>query len=49
VISIKQSKPMSLSPNTSISHYTVISKIGAGGMGEVSRNFALPWTMNCYF
>ena len=28
---------MSLSPNTTLGHYTVISKIGAGGMGEVYR------------
>jgi serine/threonine protein kinase len=28
---------MSLSPNTTLAHYTVISKIGAGGMGEVYR------------
>ena len=26
---------MSLSPNSSLGHYTIISKIGAGGMGEV--------------
>jgi serine/threonine-protein kinase len=26
---------MTLSPNTSIAHYTIISRIGAGGMGEV--------------
>src|SRR5712675_1003866 len=26
---------MSLSPNSSLAHYTIISKIGAGGMGEV--------------
>src|SRR5258705_9752935 len=26
---------MSLSPNTTLAHYTIISKIGAGGMGEV--------------
>ena len=28
---------MSLSPNTTLGHYTIISKIGAGGMGEVYR------------
>jgi len=28
---------MSLSPNTTLAHYTIISKIGAGGMGEVYR------------
>src|SRR6187551_1880925 len=28
---------MTLSPNTTLAHYTVISKIGAGGMGEVYR------------
>jgi len=28
---------MTLSPNTTLGHYTVISKIGAGGMGEVYR------------
>lgn len=26
---------MPLSPNTTLSHYTIVSKIGAGGMGEV--------------
>src|SRR5258706_2207446 len=26
---------MSLSPNSSLAHYTIISKIGSGGMGEV--------------
>src|SRR5215510_11287396 len=26
---------MSLSPNTTISHYSIISKLGAGGMGDV--------------
>src|SRR5258705_5934817 len=26
---------MSLSPNTILAHYTILSKIGAGGMGEV--------------
>ncbi len=24
-----------LSPNTNLSHYSIVSKIGAGGMGEV--------------
>ncbi|HEV8366624.1 MAG TPA: protein kinase [Pyrinomonadaceae bacterium] len=28
---------MSLSPNSQLAHYTIISKIGAGGMGEVYR------------
>ena len=28
---------MTLSPNTTLAHYTIISKIGAGGMGEVYR------------
>ena len=28
---------MSLSPNSTLAHYTIISKIGAGGMGEVYR------------
>src|SRR4029450_78697 len=28
---------MSISPNTTLAHYTIISKIGAGGMGEVYR------------
>jgi len=28
---------MSLSPNSKLAHYTIISKIGAGGMGEVYR------------
>ena len=28
---------MSLSPNTTLAHYTIISKIGAGGMGEIYR------------
>ena len=28
---------MSLSPTTILAHYTIISKIGAGGMGEVYR------------
>jgi serine/threonine-protein kinase len=28
---------MSLSPNTTLAHYSIISKIGAGGMGEVYR------------
>ena len=28
---------MSLSPNTTLAHYTIVSKIGAGGMGEVYR------------
>ena len=26
---------MSIFPNTTLAHYTIISKIGAGGMGEV--------------
>ena len=26
---------MSLSPNTTLAHYTIISKIGAGGMAQV--------------
>ena len=26
---------MSLSPNTTLSHYHIVSKLGAGGMGEV--------------
>jgi len=26
-----------ISPNTTIAHYTIVSKIGAGGMGEVYR------------
>ena len=28
---------MSLSPNTTVAHYTIICKIGAAGMGEVYR------------
>jgi len=28
---------MSLSPNTTLAHYSIITKIGAGGMGEVYR------------
>ena len=28
---------MSISPNTTIAQYTIVSKIGAGGMGEVYR------------
>src|SRR6185436_2635964 len=28
---------MAISPNTTLAHYTIISKIGAGGMGEVYR------------
>src|SRR5580765_4505066 len=28
---------MSISPNTTLAHYTIVSKIGAGGMGEVYR------------
>src|SRR4030095_14920643 len=28
---------MHISPNTTLAHYTIISKIGAGGMGEVYR------------
>jgi len=28
---------MTISPNTTLAHYTIISKIGAGGMGEVYR------------
>ena len=28
---------MSVSPNTTVAHYSIISKIGAGGMGEVYR------------
>ena len=28
---------MSISPNTTLAHYTIIAKIGAGGMGEVYR------------
>jgi len=28
---------MSLSPNTTLAHYTIVCKIGAGGMGEVYR------------
>src|SRR5215472_17935476 len=27
----------SLSPNSTLAHYTIVSKIGAGGMGEVYR------------
>src|SRR5215813_11635781 len=26
-----------LSPNTTLAHYTIVAKIGAGGMGEVYR------------
>jgi hypothetical protein len=28
---------MPLSPNSTLAHYIIISKIGAGGMGEVYR------------
>src|SRR6185295_11460037 len=28
---------MALSPNTTLAHYRIVSKIGAGGMGEVYR------------
>jgi len=28
---------MSISPNTTLAHYTIIAKIVAGGMGEVYR------------
>jgi len=28
---------MTIAPNTTLAHYTIISKVGAGGMGEVYR------------